>query len=64
MTATAAAWLLYNEFSEALSKLTTEDWISFRGQLYELEDFIKEWREKLGGRAREEMVRYVLAKLR
>jgi hypothetical protein len=49
MTTTAGAWELYNEFSEALSKLSGEDWISFRGRLYELEDLIKDWQEKLRG---------------
>ena len=43
MFTTASAWELYNEFSANLATLSDEDWISFRGRLYELEDLIKDW---------------------
>lgn len=64
MATTAAAWELYDEFSTALSKLSSEDWISFRGRLYELEDLIKDWQaNKLRGRAREPMVMHLIGLL-
>eukprot|EP01049_Picozoa_sp_SAG25_P002666 SAG25_NODE_143_length_14049_cov_6.050817_1_plen_2680_part_10 len=63
MATTAAAWELYDEFSTALGKLSSEDWISFRGRLYELEDLVKDWQTKLRGRAREPMVMHLIGLL-
>ncbi|KAJ1640034.1 dynein heavy chain and region D6 of dynein motor-domain-containing protein [Pavlovales sp. CCMP2436] len=37
---------LIQEFSDELAKLSVEDWISFRGRLWEFDDFVAAWVEK------------------
>ena len=40
-------WSLYEDFQTELTKLTKEDWLSFRGNLHQLEDLAMSWSEKL-----------------
>jgi hypothetical protein len=50
--------------SSALAKLAEEDWISFRGRLYELEDLIADWKEKLRGYACMHILHFVVSNRR
>ncbi|KPI89860.1 putative dynein heavy chain [Leptomonas seymouri] len=44
---TSAMWSLYDTYEEQLEKLRSEDWLTFRTQCFQFDDFCKEWRTTL-----------------
>ncbi|GAB5365644.1 hypothetical protein AAMO2058_001075600 [Amorphochlora amoebiformis] len=44
------AWGLYEEFTKQLCEMTDEQWISFRGKLYMLDEFRETWQKRIKGK--------------
>lgn len=40
-------WELFDQFSEALSKVAEEEWITFRSHIYDFDEFLDQWLAKL-----------------
>ena len=47
LTKTTSSWNMLREYTDELDKMATQDWISFRTNIFALEDFGKAWSEKL-----------------
>ena len=47
LTETNSSWQMLREYSTELDVMATKDWISFRTNIFALEDFGKAWYEKL-----------------
>jgi dynein heavy chain 2 len=45
--ATREAWKRFDDFMTERTELTGRDWIAIRGKLYELDDFLAKWTEKV-----------------
>lgn len=59
----AENWKIFEEFREDFKKLTDEDWLSFRGKLYLFQEFFIGWSEKLKGRNKEVVSRFIVSQL-
>ena len=47
----ASSWTLYKDYAEELGEMGKQDWITFRGKLFDVQDFCKKWGEKIKGRS-------------
>lgn len=47
LTKTNSSWTMLREYTNELEKMASQDWISFRTNIFALEDFGKAWNEKL-----------------
>lgn len=54
-----AEWGLFEDFRVELDKLGKEDWLSFRGKLFSFQDLYLAWGEKVKGRTRESVGRFI-----
>ena len=51
METVAASWTLYKDYAEELAEMGKQDWITFRGKLFDVQDFCKKWGEKIKNRS-------------
>ena len=56
-------WKIFQEFRDELSKLTNEDWLSFRSKLYLFQEFFINWSDKLKARNKEVVSRFIVSQL-
>ena len=59
---TKVAWKRLNEFAEEKDEFASRDWISIRGKIYEFEDFLGKWSDKLKGTASKDPVALIILK--
>jgi len=59
---TKTAWKRLNEFAEEKEGFSRRDWISIRGKIYEFEDFLGKWSDKLKGTASKDPVALIILK--
>ncbi|CAM9184751.1 unnamed protein product, partial [Discosporangium mesarthrocarpum] len=53
LAATETSWTLYKEYSEDLKGLADQDWISFRQNVFALQDLATKWSERIKARLAE-----------
>ena len=51
MESVATSWNLYKEYADELNEMGKQDWITFRGKLFDVQDFCKKWGEKIKSRS-------------
>ena len=59
ITQQEAEWGLFEEFRVELENMGKEDWLSFRGKLPNFQDLYLAWGEKVKGRTREAVGRFI-----
>lgn len=57
------SWKIFEEFREELQKISSEDWLSFRGKLYLFQEFFLAWSEKLKSRPKEVVSRFISSQI-
>ena len=57
---TREAWSRLGEFLEEQKDLSNDDWISIRGKLYELDDFLAKWTERVRSEEEKDSVAVLL----
>jgi dynein heavy chain 2 len=57
------AWTAFEEFRTELDSMGKEDWLSFRSKLYNFQDFFMLWAEKLKGREKDVVAKFIGAQL-
>jgi len=53
------AWSAFEEFRVELDKMAKEDWLSFRSKLYNFQDFFMLWSEKIKGRNKDVVAKFI-----
>jgi dynein heavy chain 2 len=57
---TREAWSRFGDFMTERAELTGRDWIAIRGKLYELDDFLAKWAEKVRSTEKKDAVAVLL----
>ena len=60
--ATRQSWERYTGFTSSRDEFAARDWLSIRGKMYDFEDFLAEWGEKVKGTAAKDPVALVILK--
>ena len=60
LVATKEAWARFEEFSAERTKMGDTDWLSFKGRVYELEDFMAKWSDRVRTSAAGDAVKMVI----
>lgn len=53
------AWSAFEEFRVELDAMAKEDWLSFRSKLYNFQDFFMLWTEKIKGRNKDVVAKFI-----
>jgi len=57
--AVEGAWAMYKEYQEDKAEVAKQDWITFRGHLYDLADMANKWLDRVAGMTRDVVCRRV-----
>lgn len=55
-----STWLLVDKWQTALDELSSEDWITFRSHIFDLEEFLQQWEQTVNSVPQSEVSNYVL----
>ena len=51
MESVSTSWSLYKEYLDELNSMGSQDWITFRSKLFDVQDFVKKWQGKIKERS-------------
>ena len=54
-----ASWAMYKEYTEDTDAVAGQDWITFRGHLYDLSDIAHKWLDRVAGKTRDVVCRRI-----